>query len=501
VRRKIEIVSPHGRAWVSRDVSVIARTKGLSAGVAFEVSLDGGRTWAPVDADVVEGRKGWRARWDSRRLNGPAGLRATRVGEPVASDVVKVRVDNRRPSLRVSTQPAFSPNGDGRKDVLPVQLRTNEPTKARITVARKGTRYARVTFPMSGDERRTIHWDGTTSEPVPDGGYSMKVRVTDRAGLTQQRSIRVIVDRRAPNVRIREVAPLPRPHSRSVHLRYEARDRDEVLRSTLRVRDLVGSIQTKRKKHGRGNRSFEFRTRYRNGDPLYPGRYEAEVFVADRAGNVASVAYGWNVHRRLPGRVYTSLPKAGSKVALTFDDCHFDDAWASILDTLEAYREKATFFCPGERFATFPELAARTVREGHIAGSHGWDHADLSAQSYSGVYYRLMNDRRAWLRFGTTSAPYFRPPGGAYDSTVVAAAGDTSHPRVVNWDVDSGDTKGASGSSLVCNVVCNSDRGSIILLHTLDHTADVLPEIIEGLRDRGLEPVTLPELFRAAGHR
>ena len=199
--------------------------------------------------------------------------------------------------------------------------------------------------------------------------------------------------------------------------------------------------------------------------------------------------------------VYTRLEGAGRKVALTFDDCHYEDSWRSILDTLKRWNENATFFCPGQYLNMFPELARRTVREGHAVGSHGWDHAVLAFRSYSDVAWRLLRDRRTWIKYGATSAPYFRPPYGAWDYTTLAAAGGTSHPRVVLWDIDSNDTKGASGSTLVCNVVCAARQGSIILLHTKEVTASVLPAILGGLEDRNLEPVTLPELFRATGHR
>lgn len=69
------------------------------------------------------------------------------------------------------------------------------------------------------------------------------------------------------------------------------------------------------------------------------------------------------------------------------------------------------------------------------------------------------------------------------------------------WDIDSRDTGGASGAGLVCNVVCNARPGSIILLHTKPVTAAALPAILDGLERKGLKPVTLPQLFRAAGHR
>jgi peptidoglycan/xylan/chitin deacetylase (PgdA/CDA1 family) len=69
------------------------------------------------------------------------------------------------------------------------------------------------------------------------------------------------------------------------------------------------------------------------------------------------------------------------------------------------------------------------------------------------------------------------------------------------WDVDPRDWRRPPPSQIATSVVGRSRNGSIVLLHTLPGTAAALPEIITGLRNRGLGPVGLPELFRAAGYR
>lgn len=73
-------------------------------------------------------------------------------------------------------------------------------------------------------------------------------------------------------------------------------------------------------------------------------------------------------------------------------------------------------------------------------------------------------------------APYFRPPYGAYDSEVLRAVGAD-------------------------RVLSHARAGSIVVMHTLDGTAAALPSIIGRLRKRGLEPVSLQELFDRTGSR
>jgi peptidoglycan/xylan/chitin deacetylase (PgdA/CDA1 family) len=179
-----------------------------------------------------------------------------------------------------------------------------------------------------------------------------------------------------------------------------------------------------------------------------------------------------------------------------------DSAWRRMLGVLRRMQAGATFFCPGRQMLSSPRLVRRTVADGHAIGAHGWDHAVLAGRSWASVASRLRADASAlWRIARDTTAPYFRPPEGALDRTTVSASGATGHPRVILWDVDPRDWTRPSPGTIVSSVVRKARAGSIVLLHTLPGTAEALPGIIAGLRNRGLEPVGLPALFRAAGYR
>ncbi|MDQ4005979.1 MAG: polysaccharide deacetylase family protein, partial [Actinomycetota bacterium] len=233
---------------------------------------------------------------------------------------------------------------------------------------------------------------------------------------------------------------------------------------------------------------------------LFPGNYATRFRLSDAAGNVRHAGpFWWRVERSRPGRVWTHVPGSGGRVALTIDDCHFPGAWSSMLSTLEERNAGATFFCPGKEMLEDPGLVRRTIRDGHVIGSHGWDHANLARMPADAVTRRLRSDARAlWKIAHRTTAPYMRPPEGAYTRSTIAASGKTSHPRVILWDVDTRDWTSPGVSTIVSRAVHGARRGSIILLHTKPQTAAALPAIISGLRERGLEPVGVPELFRAA---
>ena len=162
----------------------------------------------------------------------------------------------------------------------------------------------------------------------------------------------------------------------------------------------------------------------------------------------------------------------------------------------------ATFFSPGDQVVAHPAQAQTraTATAGHSIGSHSNGHAQLNQLSYADIVGRLRTDQVAW--WGTaraTPSPYFRPPYGSYDSTVLQAAGHAGFRYTIIWDVDPNDWT-SPGSSVITSRVLGSVRpGSIVLLHVKSQTAVALPAILNGLRARGLQPSSIAQLFHAAG--
>lgn len=188
---------------------------------------------------------------------------------------------------------------------------------------------------------------------------------------------------------------------------------------------------------------------------------------------------------------------AGNGVALTFDDGDRPVAWNGILDALAAGDVRATFFLLGTRLYQHPELAAGTVAAGHAVGSHAWDHARLTGMAHGEVAHRLQLDREAWEEAGAVDAAsptWFRPPYGAYDGVTLEAAASAGFPDTALWDVDPEDWREPGAGAVTSRVLKAVRPGSIVLLHVVEDTAAALPEILTGLAERRLAPVTLPQL-------
>jgi peptidoglycan/xylan/chitin deacetylase (PgdA/CDA1 family) len=288
-----------------------------------------------------------------------------------------------------------------------------------------------------------------------------------------------------------------------IAFRFLAEDRPADLQALLEIHDPVGPVTAKKLVIQPGSHEVHWLPRHGNGKPLLPGLYRVSLSIEDEAGNVSVP----NLHRQrvirpMRATVVRRVAGAGRKVALTIDDCHYRSAWTSMLSVLRRLRVKATFFCPGDRMVLFPDLVRRTIQDGHLLGSHGWDHSVMAGRRMPETRWQIArSDATVWRLARASTAPYFRPPYGSFDGAVVAASGAAGHPRVIMWDVNSRDTSRPGPAAIVANAVGPARGGSIILLHTIDQTASALPGIIRGLRRKNLQPVTLAHLFRAAGFR
>jgi peptidoglycan/xylan/chitin deacetylase (PgdA/CDA1 family) len=392
---------------------------------------------------------------------------------------------------------AFSPNGDGRIDAVTIHLTVEPPDVVEISVRDEG---GAIHWQWTATSTGDIPWDGRSDQGaiLPDGWYVVQAA---SAGHPEPVAAGVRIDTRAPHVRLVRVSPDPSTGRRVTRIRLRTSDAAERLAVTTTVHDRIGGVFEAGADVAVGGATLRVRPRYASGGLLFPGRYLVDVTVGDGAGNESSGrGLPWRVHRSMPARVIRRLDGAGPRVALTIDDCHVRDAWRRLLAVLRRRNAGATFFCPGRQVMANPDLARRTVADGHAIGAHGWDHAILTGQPFDGVAWRLRKDAGAmWHVARDTTAPYFRPPAGALDRMVLAAAGATSHPRVILWDVDPQDWRRPPPGAIVSSVLGHVRPGSIVVLHTLPGTARALPRIVKGLRAKGLDPVGLPELFRAAG--
>lgn len=187
----------------------------------------------------------------------------------------------------------------------------------------------------------------------------------------------------------------------------------------------------------------------------------------------------------------TNGPRDRKTVALTFDDgpSEYTD------DFLRVLREKgvhATFFEVGQEMPGREDVMRQILAEGDELGDHTMNHVE-----YPG--YAQIAGAAARIESYTHFKPcLFRPPGGAVDESVIAAAGSLGM-RTITWDVDPRDWSLPGTGAIYSNIVGHARPGSIVLMHDgggpRSETLAALPQVIDTLRARGYRFATVSELL------
>jgi peptidoglycan/xylan/chitin deacetylase (PgdA/CDA1 family) len=181
------------------------------------------------------------------------------------------------------------------------------------------------------------------------------------------------------------------------------------------------------------------------------------------------------------------------QVALTFDDGPNPVFTPQILDVLARERVPATFFMIGTQVARFPDVAARVVRSGFPVATHAWNHETLTA--IPDVAANLQRTADVIAQRTGFAPKCFRPPGGATNGRVVAAARAVGQEQVM-WNADTRDWTGRSVDEIVGATTSVADgRPLVVLMHDgggdRSRTVAALGATIRVLRDRGYEFVQL----------
>lgn len=350
-----------------------------------------------------------------------------------------------------------------------------------------------------------LSWNGTDTagDKVPDDRYVTNVSAEGTGG-TSTAGATVWVDSVAPTAAWRSASPEPLTGTGRMKLTFDLADDgppDQPIGLRFRVQDAFGHVvrRTDAVQRMPGRRALSWDGRFDGGRLAPNGLYSITPIVTDVAGNLREGrARAVRIVRPVQSLKVYSVPHSGNRVALTFDDCGSSGAWGSILTTLERLHAQGTIFCSGYRVGASPQLARRTVAQGIPVGNHGWNHPTLTGLTDTQIRSQLTRTSAAWWRVAhVTPIPYFRPPYGTTNSRVERIAGQLGYRYTALWNVDPRDWSGISPSQVVHNVLSATRPGGIVVMHMKSVTARALPAIISGLRQRGLEPVSLPALIAA----
>ena len=181
------------------------------------------------------------------------------------------------------------------------------------------------------------------------------------------------------------------------------------------------------------------------------------------------------------------------EIYLTFDDGPTPKITQWVIDELEQYNAKATFFCIRKNAKNHPEILYKLVTKGHAIGNHTQNHTNcwkVSKKTYLKDVYQAQTTINAVLKEGKKETRnLFRPPYGKITSKRAKQLEKQGY-NIIMWDVLSADfDQRISPDKCLQNVLQNTKKGSIIVFHdsvkaqkNLEYT---LPKVLDHFNKKG----------------
>jgi peptidoglycan/xylan/chitin deacetylase (PgdA/CDA1 family) len=227
------------------------------------------------------------------------------------------------------------------------------------------------------------------------------------------------------------------------------------------------------------------------------------VLAAVAANHLLIAAVGLWPRSHWLGPNWTLLPAASTarnEIALTIDDGPDPVVTPEVLDLLDRYAVRATFFCIGNQAERHPDLCREIVRRGHAVENHSQQHRHhFSLLGPRGLMRELLASQDTLTRISGQRPLFFRAPAGLRNlflDPVLARLG----LRLASWSARGFDTRVNDPERVKNSLIRGLRAGAILLLHD-GHAArtargipvilEVLPAVLESAAAAGLRAVTL----------
>ncbi|MBQ4099833.1 MAG: polysaccharide deacetylase family protein [Clostridia bacterium] len=193
-------------------------------------------------------------------------------------------------------------------------------------------------------------------------------------------------------------------------------------------------------------------------------------------------------NRELP--IYC-VDRSDGRLSISFDCAWGTEYTDKILDALDFYKVKCTFFMTQFWVEKYPDYVKKISERGHEIGTHSKTHSYMSKMNADEIMDELTTSSLAIEKITGKKVTLFRPPYGDYDDLLIKTAREMGI-YTIQWSVDSLDWKDLSASQIASRILKKAESGSIILCHNNGlHTAESLSLIFSALIEKGLifEPI------------
>lgn len=182
-------------------------------------------------------------------------------------------------------------------------------------------------------------------------------------------------------------------------------------------------------------------------------------------------------------------------VSLMFNVDWGEEYIPALLEILEEHGVSATFFPTGIWAKENSELLKQIVDKGHEVGNHGGSHVHVEHLPKE-QFQAVIKDGEKMIQEATGVSPskLFAPPYGEWSNATVEYALEIGYQTIL-WTVDTVDWRMPEPETIWKRALAGAKPGALILMHPTEPTVEALPQIIQGLKEKGLTPVTASELM------
>ena len=190
----------------------------------------------------------------------------------------------------------------------------------------------------------------------------------------------------------------------------------------------------------------------------------------------------------------TAANSGGKVIALTFDDGP-GPYTAQLLDILDQYSAKATFFLIGSKVSSQANVVRSIHARGHQLGNHSWSHPELPKLPVDQIAGEIDRTNDAIKQATGVTPTVMRPPYGAVNGTVLEQLRLRGMSSVL-WSVDTRDWADRNSEIVCSRAVAGAHPGAIILMHDIHQTSvNAVPCILSALKQQGYSFVTVQGLI------
>ena len=195
--------------------------------------------------------------------------------------------------------------------------------------------------------------------------------------------------------------------------------------------------------------------------------------------------------------VFRSGDTSSNKLAITCNVDWGEDVLPEMLDILDEYNVKITFFVTGKWAEKNTDLLREMYSHGHEIQSHGYSHKLCSQVTTEEVESEMDKASDIISRIIGKKPDIFAPPSGDFDEDTVKLCEKKGYLMSL-WSADTIDWREGSTADVIYDRITKKDlHGAIILMHPKPETVKALPRLLDYFRQQELTPVTLSKLIRS----